>query len=126
MNIPHKIKAIYPSGELSIGNLEIKEFNNHYRKIDTSTSEDCILIDSENCYPGWKAKLDGKSIPIHKRLSTLMAINLPKGKHVIELTFQPFSFKLGCYISNIAIAIISFFTILSLIQTIKIENHDKS
>lgn len=58
---------------------------------------------------GWSAYDNGKKVKIHKVISNLMAIDLNKGYHKIELKYQVPGLKLGWIISVISIIIFSIY-----------------
>jgi hypothetical protein len=73
----------------------------------TSTNESYVIL-SNDFYPGWKAKVNGKQIPIEEVNYAFQGLKLPKAKNAkVEVYYDPDSFKLGLS-----------FTILSLIGSI--------
>ena len=61
-------------------NLKYKSFN----------SNDGFVVFSEIFYPyGWEAYIDGELTNIHRVNYLLRGVNVPKGKHDIELKFNP-------------------------------------
>ena len=56
---------------------------------EVSTGKGGILVLSEIYYPGWKATVDGKPVEVGRVNYILRAINIPAGKHKVELTFFP-------------------------------------
>lgn len=75
--------------------------------VKADSKSDGYMILCDNYYPGWKAYLDGKKIPILKADYILRAVFLPAGSHTIEFIYAPASLKLG-------FAITVLFLILSL------------
>ena len=53
------------------------------------------VVFSEIFYPGWKAYIDGKRVPVMRADITLRAIAVPAGTHEIEMVYEPLSFKAG-------------------------------
>jgi hypothetical protein len=68
-----------------------------------------VLLLSELYYPGWKAYVDGKDVPILRADYLLRAVKLNAGQHSITIVYRPMSFYIG--------SIITIFTILLLILT---------
>jgi uncharacterized membrane protein YfhO len=60
---------------------------------EVQADEAGVLVFSEIFYPiGWKASVDGQETPIMRANYLLRAIEVPQGKHTIELRFEPDSF----------------------------------
>jgi hypothetical protein len=53
------------------------------------------LFISENWYPAWKAAVDGKPAPVVRAQMSLMAVPVPAGARVVELTYQSGRYTLG-------------------------------
>jgi len=60
-----------------------------------------LLVLSENCYPGWRALVDGRESPIYRANHTLRAVFLPAGTRRVEMVFDPLSFRLGYALSGL-------------------------
>ncbi|MFA6232678.1 MAG: YfhO family protein [Bacteroidota bacterium] len=77
---------------------------------DLDTPVDAILKLSEVYYPsGWTATLDGKPIDILRTDYLLRAVEVPAGKHRLEMQFQPKSYEAGLIVTtatNYSIAIV--------------------
>ncbi len=82
------------------GTVEIVRYGPNSLEVEVATDRACFLILSESYYPGWKAYMDGKETELLKANFLLRGIRIrEKGKHRIDLTFDPFSYKLGKYVS---------------------------
>jgi uncharacterized membrane protein YfhO len=69
-------------------------------KYQTENPSDGFLVLSEIYYAeGWKATIDGKETPILRANYVLRALEVPAGKHEIQLSFRPDSFVSGNRIS---------------------------
>jgi hypothetical protein len=63
---------------------------NHLR-IHASTSESGLLVIAEWAYPGWRAQLDGSSVPIYPANYAQQTVLVPPGEHTVDLRFVPFA-----------------------------------
>ncbi|MEJ2348068.1 MAG: YfhO family protein, partial [Patescibacteria group bacterium] len=68
-----------------------------------------LLVISQTYFPGWKAYLDGESIPLYRANYTFMAVPVTVGEHHLEISYEPDSFKYG-----LKIGVISFIITVSL------------
>lgn len=82
--------------------------------IQANTPQDGILSIALVAYPGWQATLNGQPAEILRAYGGLSAIPLPQGEHLIELVYNPLSYRIGAVISSITWAgvILSGFIIL--------------
>ncbi|MCC6445524.1 MAG: YfhO family protein [Armatimonadetes bacterium] len=62
------------------------------------------LVLADTCAPGWQADLDGQPVPIHPANYMLRAVWLPPGSHRVTFAYAPTSFRLGAYLSLLALA----------------------
>lgn len=61
-----------------------------------------LLVLSENFYPGWRATIDGQSVPIYRVDSGLRGLIVPRGHSRVELRYAPASFYWGASLTLIA------------------------
>jgi uncharacterized membrane protein YfhO len=64
---------------------------------------------SENCYPGWKASVDGQEKRILRGDYLFRVIELPEGKHRVEMFFDSFPIKLGMAVSSFVVVLFLLF-----------------
>ncbi|MBI4832899.1 MAG: YfhO family protein, partial [Candidatus Lindowbacteria bacterium] len=57
--------------------------------------------------PGWQAKVDGNRSKIYRANYLFMAIPVGAGKHAIELAYRPLGFRVGRWISLLAVVLFS-------------------
>ena len=63
-----------------------------------------MLIVSENFYPGWKARIDGREARTERADYTLIGVPLSAGANRIELDFTSASYETGKLITWLATA----------------------
>jgi hypothetical protein len=71
--------------------------------IQTETERAAFLVLSDVNYPGWKATIDGKRTPIFQTNYIQRGVQVPPGKHLIQFTFQPLSFRLGAGVTSMTL-----------------------
>ncbi|KRK79137.1 YfhO family protein [Companilactobacillus nodensis] len=98
----------------------ISKFRNNSMKISSDLNHDVVngTINVQKSSPlllsipydnGWSAYDNGKKIKIHKVISDLMAIDLDKGYHKIELKYQVPGLKAGWIISIVSVLIFAIY-----------------
>jgi len=75
--------------------------------IQTSSKQPGFLVLSESFYPGWKASIDGKETKIYRANYFLRAVYLPEGEHKVEFVYEPLSFKIGLFVSLLALLMLA-------------------
>lgn len=93
-----------------VGLAEITKYTRNRIEIKTDSNTDSTLVLTDSFYPGWKAFVDGKITPIIRANYAFRAISVPKGLHVVEFQYKPFSFFLGLYLAGIGALGIFFLT----------------
>ncbi|MHB8620726.1 MAG: YfhO family protein, partial [Chloroflexota bacterium] len=58
-----------------------------------------ILVISDVYYPGWHARVDGKSARLYRADYVFQGVQVPAGKHAVQLHFAPTTFRLGAAVS---------------------------
>lgn len=61
------------------------------------------LVVSENYYPGWTAKVDGKTVPVGRADYALMGLPLPEGARAVELAFDDAAYYRGKLVTLFAL-----------------------
>ncbi len=55
-----------------------------------------MVVLNDNWYPGWRASVDGKSVPIYSAYMTVRGVIVGVGDHVVEMRYRPRALYLGC------------------------------
>jgi len=105
---------------LPITPAKISIYSSNSVKIDTDTKQSGLLFLSDNYYPGWRAFMDNKPVPILRADYTFRAIELPKGRHEVRFEYKPNSFYIGALISLVSVIILGFF--YNLFQQLILDN----
>ncbi|MFH2010393.1 MAG: YfhO family protein [bacterium] len=71
--------------------------------LEVDTPRAGLLVFAESWYPGWRARVDGKEVDVHRVNHALMGIKVPAGHHRIRLTFAPRSLRWGAVLSLLAL-----------------------
>lgn len=70
-------------------------------RVEVNAAEDCALFTSIPFEEGWTAYVDGVETQIRSTAdNTLMCLEIPEGKHTIELKFFPAGLKPGLFITG--------------------------
>ncbi|MCC6859853.1 MAG: YfhO family protein [Bryobacterales bacterium] len=61
------------------------------------------VVISEPYFPGWKARVAGRSVPIREVHGALRAVDLPAGRHTIVMTYRPLSVYAGAALTALGL-----------------------
>ena len=74
-------------------------------KLGSPAPAGSALVASENYYPGWVAKVDGKPVQVYRADYVLMGVPLPAGAQSVEFTFDNATYPKGRSITLAALAL---------------------
>ena len=84
----------------SPGRARITSYEPERVKVRARAARDgSMLVLSDTWFKGWKAKVDGREVPIERVDYMLRGVKLPAGAHDVEFAYQPNGFRIGWIIS---------------------------
>lgn len=86
---------------------------------ETTSKNGAVAVLSEIYYPGWKAEVDGKEIPIARADYVLRAVKLPEGKHTLVLTFDPSSLKTTETVAYVAMGVMLLALVVAVVMSLR-------
>ncbi|MBI5613736.1 YfhO family protein [Candidatus Gottesmanbacteria bacterium] len=95
---------------------------NEYLKFSVTMSNPGLFALTDNFYPGWHAKVDGKETEIFRANYSFRAVVLDKGEHTVEFIYKPQSLRNGVILSLFSLLVLvrlAWFSNLSPFVTIK-------
>ena len=90
------------------GRVRLVECSADRVRLAVSAKRPCWLVVSENYYPGWKAFVNRRRVPIVKAYGLVKAIPLAAGRYDLTLCFEPDSFRLGLVVSLLCVMATTF------------------
>lgn len=73
-------------------------------RLQTTTKADQFLVLSEMWFPGWRAEVDGRPLPIYRTNYVFRGLIVPAGTHTIRMYYRPTSALLGVGLTTLTIA----------------------
>jgi hypothetical protein len=87
----------------------IEEYYPEKVRIKAAAPQGGWMILSDLYYPGWAATCDGERAEIYPANYLFRAVRIPAGTHVVEYSYRPASFRIGCRLMVLAgIVVICF------------------
>lgn len=81
---------------------EITAYSSNRIQLTAETDRPGYLVLSEVYYPGWKAYVDGKPVPLLQGDYAFRAVYLKPGKHSVTMSFESLAWQVGLGISSVA------------------------
>jgi hypothetical protein len=82
--------------------------------IDATARRPAELVLTDVDFPGWKVELDGKPADLHRVDYLLRGTSLPAGRHRVEFSYAPLSFRAGWIVSLIALLALACAAVVAL------------
>jgi len=79
----------------------IVAYSNNSVQIAAATQTQRLLVIANANYPGWRATLDGRAVPIIQTNVALQGVVVPPGQHSLRLDFWPASFLAGLALTTL-------------------------
>jgi hypothetical protein len=93
------VPGIPTSGGGNPGSAELVSYGAERVVAEANASRRSLLVLTDVHFPGWKATVDGQSVPIERVDYLLRGVVVPPGTHRVEFTYEPASFRAGWIIS---------------------------
>lgn len=111
---PPVLQPQTPSGETPKSSATIVSYRPDEITVEVESEAPGFLFLSEIHYPGWKGFVDGRPEPILRANYLFRAIEIQKGRHKVQLVFDPFSIKAGIAITLITLLMICCLSIYAI------------
>lgn len=100
----------------SLSYIHLTSYTPNHLIYESSSDKAGVAVFSEIYYPGWKATIDGTPVNIGRGDYILRVMNIPAGKHTIEMYFNPNSLKVTEGIAYAGTALLLIGAIVLLFQ----------
>jgi hypothetical protein len=105
---PVTTAAVIGTGETSflpVASPVIEQWDNGHIRFSVDLPAAAFARISQTFYPGWRATIDGRPTQIFRTDLALQGLEIPAGRHQIELRFLPTSVIVGATVSVISWAV---------------------
>ena len=70
---------------------------------DVVLAHDRLVVIDQTYTPDWVARVDGKKVPLHPANVMLQSLEVPSGRHHVEVSYEPASVSLGLALSGLGV-----------------------
>jgi uncharacterized membrane protein YfhO len=93
------LPGIPQSGDGSAGTADFVSYEPERVVAKATATRRSLLVLTDVHFPGWKATVDGRSVPIERVDYLLRGVVVPPGTHTVEFSYEPSSFRAGWIIA---------------------------
>jgi len=93
------LAGIPQTGGTNPGSAELVSYGPERVVAEATAERRSLLVLTDVHFPGWKATVDGESVPIERVDYLLRGVVVPPGTHRVEFSYEPASFRAGWIIS---------------------------
>lgn len=87
------------------GSVTTRHYSNNRVTLETDSPTAATLRTSEAAYPGWRAFVDGREVEMPA--ATFRTLNVPAGRHTIEMRFEATILRTGSIISALTALVLA-------------------
>jgi len=81
------------------GTVAVTRYKGGDIRLEADASRNALLVLGEKYFRGWRASVDGKEAEIYPVNHVLSGVYLVKGRHVVQLLYDPLPFKVGKWLT---------------------------
>lgn len=104
---PATLHALATSKPVPASAARITSYQSRHVVIEADSSAPSVLMLTDTNYPGWRAYLNGRRVPIVSANYLFRGVIVPPGKNTVEFTYEPNSFRFGAAIALAALIVLS-------------------
>ena len=82
------------------------EWLNQHVRVEAESTQATLLVFSQAHYHPWQARVDGEEKAIWRANVAFQAVEMPAGRHVVELVYVDRTFRFGCALSLAGLVLI--------------------
>ncbi len=71
--------------------------------IEVFSNRPALLVLNDTFYPGWRATVDGRAVPIYRANFLFRGVPVEPGSHTVVFEFTPWNFRLGAALSIVGL-----------------------
>lgn len=104
--LPEKYRSIVTAQGSPSANVECAAWTPQHLLLKTQSTNQCLVTISQSFFPGWKAQIDDRPVPMLRANYAFQAVEVPSGSHAVELSFFCASFWVGVGFSFVGILLL--------------------
>jgi hypothetical protein len=91
------------TGSAPAGRARIVQYDPERVVVEATAERPAELVLTDLWYPGWKVEVDGRETDLHRVNYLLRGASLSPGRHRVQFSYEPLSFRVGALVSLVAL-----------------------
>ncbi len=120
---PSKMLPACPGGA---GKVEVTRYAPSAVNLAADMSCEGLVVLSDTNYPGWRAEVDSKPVPIEEVNLAMRGVRVPAGHHEVTFAYRPVSVYAGAGLSGLGSAAVLLLTIFARRKRVLVDIQAKS
>jgi hypothetical protein len=109
-----RLTGLPETGDGSGGSARIVAYEPERVIVRASSAGQGLLVLGDTWFPGWKAKVDGRSVPIERVDYIYRGVRLGPGAHRVEFSYEPASWRIGWITSVLSLVALAAVVVVGL------------
>jgi len=101
--LPPEAQGLISSTQRVAARVVASEFANQRVSIQTEAPAACLVVISQTYYPAWHARVDGQPAKLWRANYAFQAVEVPAGRHRVELAYLDKTFLAGLALSALGL-----------------------
>ena len=87
--------------------VEVVRYGHNAFELKVRAGQDAVVVCSETWYPGWRAFVEEREVPIYRANLAFRAVALPAGEHRVRFRFEPPRLWQGAWVSAASVLLLA-------------------
>ncbi len=105
LGVPPRLASGMPEAAVLRAALPIRAIEPNRILVENPSGRGGRLLIAQNAFPGWIVAIGGRAIPLVPATDFSAMAEIPAGAEEFAILYRPFSFRIGAYLSGIALTV---------------------
>jgi hypothetical protein len=103
--LPEEARGYISVTQQTSARVLVSQFANQRITVQSDAPDPSLIVIAQTYYAPWKAFVDGQPTPVWRANYGFQALQIPAGKHEIQLRYIDLAFSLGLFLSAAGLAV---------------------
>ncbi len=104
---PIEERPVPAAADRELGSARVAHYRDQVVEVRTAAPARRLLVLTDVHYPGWRATVDGRPVPLYRANFAFRAVSVPDGQHTVRFEYRPRSAGIGIAVSATALVFLA-------------------